>query len=183
MSGSGTGQRATGRASGIGALAVKTITAAANASGITSVDEGSETISDRLKPDLPRLEYTFLDEKLEEVRTGLAAAKRNLDKELRKRRKFRWVFSLRVLIAAETEAAAENFYKMFLRNLPKHVLDGDGMDVAIAPHRAERRGFSRNLIEVFPKKEIAVFVTVTGGIYTDEEVDLIKEVNINPEVQ
>ena len=56
------------------------------------------------------------------------------------------------------------------------------MDVKITPRRAERRGFARTLVEVFPKREIAVFITFAGGIYTGEEVGLIKEVTITPEV-
>jgi len=181
--GSGTGRRATGIAADVGALVVNTITTAANASGITSVKEHSETMSDRLEEDvLPWLRYSILEDHIDEVHAGLAFASRTADKELRKRRKYRWTLSLRCLLAAETESAAERYLKAFLKNLPKNVSDEDGMDVKITPRRAERRGFARTLVEVFPKREIAVFITFAGGIYTGEEVGLIKEVTITPEV-
>jgi hypothetical protein len=163
-------------------LAVDTITTAANAAGIATVIEGSETISDRLKPELPRLEYFLLGEDLDEVRAGLITAVRDEDKETRKRKKHRWTLRVRAIIAAETESAAEDYFKTFLKNLPRHVADGDGIDVKITPHRTERRAFTRKLVDVFPKKEISVFITFIGGIYTDEEVDLIKEITITPEV-
>ena len=166
-------------------LAVETITTAAEAAGISSVEEYSETISDRMKAALPRLEYQVLNEDLDPVRTGLFSATRDqvAKTETRKRRLHRWTLRIRCLIAAETEASAESYFKTFLENLPKHAADDDGLDVKITPHRAERKGFSRSLVEVFPKKEIAVFITFAGGIYTEEEVDLITEATITPEVQ
>jgi tRNA A37 threonylcarbamoyltransferase TsaD len=167
-------------------LAINTITAAADAAGITSLAEFSEEIDDVLDDDeypLPRLEYSVLDDEIDLSGTGLLTAVRNTEMEYRKRRKYRRTLRLRAAIAAETESAAEDFFKDFLKNLPRHIPDGDGMDVRVAPNRVERKGFSRKLVEVFPKKEIVVFITFTGGIYTDEEVGLIKEVNINPEVQ
>lgn len=164
-------------------LAVDTITAAANAAGITSVTEGSETISDRLKPALPRLEYVVLADDFDRVRTGIISATRDGDTEHRVRRLHRWTFRIRCLIAAETEVDVESVFKLFLKFLPRNAADDDGITVRIAPQRAERKGFSRQLVEVFPKKEIAVIITFTGGIHTSEEIDLIKEINITPEVQ
>ena len=163
-------------------LAVDTITTAATAAGITSVEDAS-TVSDRLKPELPRLEYSFLSEEFDQVRTGLITAVRDADKEYRTRRKHRWTLRVRCLIAAETEAGVESIFKLFLKNLPRNVADDDGINVRIVPQRAERRGFSKRMVEVFPKKEVAVYITFTGGIHTSEEVDLIKDVNITPEVQ
>ena len=163
-------------------LAVDTITATANAAGISAVEEGSETISDRLKPGMPRLEYFLLDDDLDTGRTGLVKAVRGEDKEFRKRRTYRRTLRIRCLIAAENESTVEDLFKTFLKNLPRHVKDGDGIDVTINPRRAERKGFTRKLADVFPQKEVAVYITFTGGIYTDEEVDLIKDVTITPEV-
>ena len=75
--GSGTGRRATGIAADVGALVVNTITTAANASGITSVKEHSETMSDRLEEDvLPWLRYSILEDHIDEVHAGLAFASR-----------------------------------------------------------------------------------------------------------
>ena len=167
-------------------LAINAITTAANAAGIASVAEGSDTIKDALKVKeypLPRLEYYLIDEDFDEVQAGLITAVRDEDKEYRKRKKQRWTLRIRVLISATTEASAEELFKTFLKYLPKHIADDDGIDVRIIPRRAERRAFTRKLVDVFPKKEISLFITFIGGIYTDEEVDLIKEVTITPEVE
>ncbi len=168
-------------------LAATTITTAATQAGITSVAEGSDmkVVVKNDKLPLPRLEYYMIDDNISPLGRGLVKASRDLEEmvENRKRQKYRRTLKVRVVLAADTESSCEGYFKTFLKKLPKHVNDEDGINVTIKPKRATRQGFSRKLVDATPLKEISVYIDFVGGVYTDESVDLIPDITITPEVQ
>lgn len=89
-------------------------------------------------------------------------------------------FSLQVRaeIRADNEAWLEQFFKDFIVGLPGKIADAGGNLVTVRPYRAERGGFESKLVEVFVKRSIPVWITFAGGLYRDDQVPLITDINI-----
>jgi len=85
---------------------------------------------------------------------------------------------VRVEIRADNEGWLEQFFKDFITGLPGKTVDAAGNLVTVAPYRAERGGFESKLVKVFTRRSIPVWITFKGGIYRDEQVPLITDVNL-----
>jgi hypothetical protein len=85
---------------------------------------------------------------------------------------------VRAEIRSEDEDWAESFYKDFIIALPGKTVDSDGNLVEIRPDRAVRGGYAEKMVEVFIKRSIALYIDFLGGVYNDEQVPLILDVNL-----
>ena len=50
--------------------------------------------------------------------------------------------------------------------------------ITIDPQRATTGGYEHKEIEVFPERQIPVWITFKGGLYEDVEVPYVKDINL-----
>jgi hypothetical protein len=62
--------------------------------------------------------------------------------------------------------------------LPGKTVDSDGNLVVVKPYKAERGGYLYRMVEPMVKRSIPVYISFEGGIYRDDQIPLITEVNL-----
>lgn len=134
---------------------------------------------------VPRLEISWMPEAL--TRSFKRVAKwpsllhlgthRTLRARLYKR-----VIAVRAEVHAEDEDWLESFVVDFITALPAKVADAAGNLVTVSAQRAVRAGFEYRMVEVFKKRSNAVHIEFAGMICRDDELPLIRQVNVKDSV-
>lgn len=87
-------------------------------------------------------------------------------------------FPVRVDIRSDDELWLAGFVELFLVALPGKVADPNNNLVTIEAHKAVRGGFETKIVEVFKKKSMVLHINFKGMICRDEEIPLIKKVDL-----
>ena len=85
---------------------------------------------------------------------------------------------VRAEIRSDDEAWLESFYNDLMIALPGKTVDSDGNLVVVKPYKAERGGYLYRMVEPMVKRSIPVYISFEGGIYRDDQIPLITEVNL-----
>ncbi|MBF0454953.1 MAG: hypothetical protein HQL72_09105 [Magnetococcales bacterium] len=161
-------------------LAKEVITDAAVIAGVAvdAVMDRPEGISSILLP-TPRLELETVGEELETdgalfarlQEAGAAVATHRF-------RTHRVVLRVRVVLRAIGDEAMDRLYRTFVTSLPVRVADSGGNLVTVSVEKAVRGGFATKMVEVAKERSATVYITFKGGLYRDDEVPLITDVNL-----
>ena len=162
-------------------LAKEIITAAAEAAGIAtaSVMDQPLTSSKVLHP-MPRVEFQTVDEPLDH-RGGISAVLAGTVPATHgriRRMRYRRTIKVRVAIKSKDEDELESLASAFLAALPKRTVDSGGNRVMVRAEKAVRGGFGWRMAEPIKEREAAIYLTIAGGIYQDEDQPRIRSVNL-----
>ena len=86
--------------------------------------------------------------------------------------------TVRAVVRCDDEAWLETFVKDFILAMPHKSADSDNNLVTIQTTRAVRGGFGYKMVEVFKKRSNALHITFTGMLCRDDQLPLIRDVNI-----
>lgn len=162
------------------ALAQSIISTAAQSTGMAAdsvmIAPDKQTI---LLP-TPRLEISWMPETLKRSFRRLSAATYDATPEYRtlRSRIFTREMSVRAEIRSDDDDYIESFMAAFLVALPHKTSDGDGNLVTVTAARAVRSGFETKTVEVFRKVSNAIYLTFTGMLFRDDQLPLIRDINI-----
>lgn len=84
----------------------------------------------------------------------------------------------RVVLVSDDEQWLEDATLNFLSALPRRVADSQNNLVGVMATKAEMGGFTSKIVEVFKKRTSAIHIEFTGMICRDQDVPLIREVNL-----
>ncbi|MGE4297530.1 MAG: hypothetical protein AB7E47_05820 [Desulfovibrionaceae bacterium] len=162
-------------------LAEAIITTAAVAAGLPAT-----AIMD--KPDretalLPekRLQLEYMDEILARSSRRIAkfASEENPDTHRTVRhRRYRRTLMVRAEVVADDPDWLAIFVDAFIRAMPHKTADADNNLVTVKVNKAVRGGFALKTVEVFARRSAALHISVEGMLCEDEEVPLIRDVNL-----
>lgn len=162
-------------------LAEQIIREAAVAAGLPAerVDRKPEK-EDKLAPS-PRLEIEFLPEGLARDHDKIArfpSVTRPGTHETIRERIYSRRLEVRAEVHAEDEEWLEAFVPAFLLALPARTADADNNLVRVEAFRATLGGFDKKRVEVFRKRMAALHIRISGMLCRDEELPLVRELNI-----
>lgn len=162
------------------ALAKEIITAAAVAAGMGAANIMDKPAQQSALLPLPRLEIEMMPQEIKRQPRRFARLPGDAPAThvTHRWRTHTMSLQVRVEIRADNEGWLEQFFKDFITGLPGKTVDAAGNLVTVAPYRAERGGFESKLVKVFTRRSIPVWITFKGGIYRDEQVPLITDVNL-----
>ncbi len=161
-------------------LAQDIITQTAHAVGITKVMLKPEKETAALLP-AKRLQIEFLGESLKQSyqRISNFKSKDNPDTHRTIRaRLYKTTLLVSAEIIADDPAWLEDKVKLFVLALPRKTKDLDLNLVKIEAVKAERGGFNYKLVEPFFKRSNALHIQFTGMLHIDEEIPLIRDINL-----
>jgi len=162
------------------ALAKEIITTAAIAAGMTAASIMDKPAKQSALLPTPRLEIEMMpqDIKRQPRRFARLPGVNPATHVTHRWRTHNFSLQVRVEIRADNEEWLEQFFKIFILGLPGKTADAGGNLVTVRPYRAERGGFESKMVEVFVKRSIPVWITFAGGLYRDDQVPLITDINI-----
>ncbi|MEG6551883.1 hypothetical protein V6C53_16765 [Desulfocurvibacter africanus] len=162
-------------------LAERIVRDAAVAAGLPAERVGRKSEKeDKLAPS-PRLEIEFLPEGLTRDYDKIARFRtpgREQTHETIRARIYTRRLEVRADVHAEDEEWLEAFVPAFLLALPARTADADNNLLRVEAFRASLGGFDKKRVEVFRKRMAALHLRFTGMLCRDEELPLVRELNI-----
>lgn len=164
-------------------VATDIITTAAVAAGLPESAVMIEPEKDGITLPKKRVELSYLTEQYRRtgrpVRKSPTPGKETTHRTL-VREKHAVRLPIRASIRADDEAWLKNFSRCFVTALPKRMTDEHGNTVTVAVEKAEYGGFTKKAVEVFKKRSKTFHITFTGMTIIENEIPLIKSVDIIP---
>ena len=164
-------------------IATDIITAAAVAAGLPEASVMIEPEKDGVTLPKRRVEISYLAEQYRRtgrpVRKTPTPGKETTHRTLA-REKHAVRLPVRAAIRADDEAWLKEFSRCFVAALPKRMTDEHGNTVTMAVEKAEYGGFTKKAVEVFKKRSKTFHITFTGMTTIENEIPLIKSVDIIP---
>jgi hypothetical protein len=171
------------------ALAKQIITDAAVSAGMAAESVMDKPEKQNILLPMPRLELEYMPEEL--GRRYARIAKRDKEPALPddpvthrivRSRLYRRELTVRATIRSDDETWLAQFVDDFIVALPVKTADGDNNLVTVMAARAVRGGFGYRMVEAFVKRSNAVHIVFAGMIAKDEEIPLIRDVNLKDNV-
>lgn len=95
-----------------------------------------------------------------------------------RKRMYKVALKVRLVIHSDEEVWLEGFKNDFLIQLPSKTADNGNNCVTVKVETATRGGFVTGIADPLPKKSVVMYMVVNGGIYKDELVDYILDINL-----
>jgi len=167
------------------ALAKQIITDAAVSSGMALKSVMEKPAKQSIILPMPRLELEYMLEELERSYRRIAkfesAANPTTHRTVRSRI-YKRELTVRATIRSDNEGWLAQFTNDFIVSLPVRTADSNNNLVTVVATRAVRGGFGYRMAEAFIKRSNAVHIVFSAMITKDEDIPLIRDVNLKDNV-
>ena len=166
-------------------LARQIITTAAITAGIVETSVMDKPDKQNLLLPTPRMELEYMPEdykrtfqKIAKFDDPPADPEDPATHRVIRSRIYRNTLTVRAEVRCDDEDWLETFVKAFILAMPHKTADSGNNLVTIQTTRAVRAGFGYKMVEVFKKRSNTLHITFTGMLCRDDQLPLIRDVNI-----